>query len=50
MAVGSDDGFKQFVDPVLGASGEGIGTQVLTTPESPAASPADSLIIPRPDV
>lgn len=50
MAVGSDDGFKQFVDPVLGASGEGIGTQVLAKPELPADSPADSLIIPRPDV
>ena len=46
MAIGRDDGFKQFVDPVLGASGEGIGAQVLTKPESPA----DSLIITRPDV
>lgn len=45
MAIGRDDGFKQFVDPVLGASGEGIGAQVLPEPESPA----DSLIIPRPD-
>ena len=46
MAVGSNDGFNQFVDPVIGASGEGIGAQVLTKPESPA----DSLIITRPDV
>ena len=46
IAMGSNDGFKQFVDPVFGASGERIGTQVLTKPESPA----DSLIITRPDV
>ena len=46
IAMGSNDGFKQFVDPVVGASGEGIGTQVSTKPESPA----DSLIITRPDV
>ncbi len=50
MAIGSDDGFKQFVDSVFGASGEGIGPQVLTKPEFQEESPADSLIIPRPDV